>query len=223
LPAAVTITEGAVDANLVGAEYKGAYKAAIDAVCVAVDWSVQKAGHSQAVADATLLHLAKQIKMKPSGRAALFIGHFIAGRGEDITFNSATLLNEDPGVRRRVSTQIVERLRKNPGLSDKRMSGGDFVVSIRQRDYVIDDWQLALGSFAFEWEVVNKSGDKKRTFARVWGANEYKWHPAAARVTQCLHQAGDRLTRSEEIKSKNFWMVATPTVIVISTGQPVPD
>jgi hypothetical protein len=44
---------------------------------------------------------------------------------------------------------------------------------------------------------------------------------AADRVTQCIHQAGDRLTKSKEIRAKNFWMKAMPAVIVPSTGKPI--
>jgi hypothetical protein len=55
--------------------------------------------------------------------------------------------------------------------------------------------------------------------ARIYGANEYKWHPASPRVTQCLHQAGDRLTTSN-IKSMYFWMIARPCVIDLATGFP---
>jgi hypothetical protein len=101
------------------------------------------------------------------------------------------------------------------------MSGGDYLIPIRQKDYAISDWKNALRSFSIEWELFELSSDKKRSFAKVWGANEYKWHPAADRVTQCIHQAGDRLTRSKQIKAKNFWMKAMPSLIVISTGKPV--
>lgn len=206
-----------------GRAFKGIYKASIEVVCTSVDLYAKAVGESKAIADVMLFEMAKELKMNPEGRAAKFVDHFLFGGGEDIVFSAGQLLNDDPGVRKRVSDAIVESLRNKPSLLTKRknMSGGDYLIPIRQRDYVISDWKNALGSFAIEWELVNLSSDKKRTFAKVWGANEYKWHPAADRVTQCIHQAGDRLTRSKEIRARNFWMKAMPSVIVISTGKPV--
>ena len=206
-----------------GKAFKGIYKASIEVVCTAVDLYAKASGDSKAIADVMLFEMAKEIKMKPEGRAAKFVDHFLFGGGEDIVFGAGTLLNEDLGVRKRVSDGIVERVRNDPSLlkSDKKMSGGEYLISIRQRDYANSDWRNALGSFSIEWEFATLSQDKNRMFAKVWGANEYKWHPAADRVTQCIHLAGDRLTRSKEVKAKNFWMKATPAVIVISTGKPV--
>ena len=205
----------------IGGIYRGAYKAAIELVCTSVDAYAKVAGQSQAIADVMLFEIAKHIEMMPEGRAAKFLDHFLFGGGEDMTFYSATLLNEDIGVRRRVSDVIGEKLRANPSLAKKNMSGGEYVISIRQRDYLIPDWKNALGSFAFEWELANLSSDRKRIFANVWGANEYKWHPAADRVTQCIHKAGDRLAKSKEVRARNFWMIGKPTIIVISTGKPI--
>ena len=206
-----------------GRAFKGIYKASIEAVCTAVDLYARASGDSQAIADVMLFEMAKELKMKPEGRAAKFVDHFLYGGGEDIVFGAGTLLNEDLGVRKRVSEGILEKIRNNPSLlkADKRMSGGEYVISIRQRDYANSDWRNALGSFAIEWEFAALSLDRNRMFATVWGANEYKWHPAADRVTQCIHQAGDRLTRSKKVKATNFWMKAMPAVIVISTGKPV--
>lgn len=203
--------------------FKGIYKASIELVCTSVDLYAKAVGESKAVADVMLFEMAKEIEMTPEGRAAKFVDHFLFGGGEDIVFGAGTLLNEDIGVRNRVSGAILESLRNKPSLltKEKNMSGGDYLIPIRQRDYAISDWKNALGSFAIEWELVNMSSDKKRTFAKVWGANEYKWHPAADRVTQCIHQAGDRLTKSKEVQARNFWMKAMPTVIVISTGKPI--
>lgn len=211
------------DSTELGNAFKGIYKASIELVCASVDLYAKAVGDSKAIADVMLFEMAKEIKMKPEGRAAKFVDHFLFGGGEDIVFSAGMLLNEDPGVRKRVSDAIVERLRTKPSLltMEKDMCGGDFLIPIRQRDYAISDWRNALGSFAIEWELVNLSFDKKRSFAKVWGANEYKWHPAADRVTQCIHQAGDRLTRSKEVKARNFWMKAMPAIIVISTGKPV--
>jgi hypothetical protein len=200
---------------------KGVYKAAIELVCASVDLIAKMSGDSKAIADVTLFEIAKSAEMKPDGLAAKHLDHFLFGQGEPIEFRLATLLNEDVGVRKRLSDSIVQRLQGNPSLARKNMSGGDFVVPIRQRDFAIPDWRNALGSFPIEWEVVNISSDRRRTFALVQGANEYKWHPTADRVTQCIHKAGDRLTRSKEVKARNFWMIAIPCIIVVATGRPI--
>ena len=211
------------ETSLAGHARFGLYKSTIELVCASVDLYARAVGESKAIADVMLFEMAKEIEMRPEGRAAQFVDHFLFGGGEDVVFSSGTLLNDDLGVRKRVSDTIVERLRANPKLlTDKKaMSGGDYLISIRQRDYTNSDWKNALGSFAFEWELVAQASDRRRTFALVSGANEYKWHPAANRVTQCIHQAGDRLTRSKEVKARNFWIKAMPAVIVISTGKPV--
>lgn len=243
------------DAKEVGRIFHGTYKAAIDLVCGAVDSYAKSEGQSQEFADIVLFELAKAIKMKPEGRAAKFLDHFLFGNGDPIEFDCATLIKEDRGVRQRVKSEISRRLQSCPRLSARKMSGGAFLIPIRQRDYEVSDWLNALGSFAIEWEVVDTQRSVGRgslgssTLGRDWidpgtlsltrntspsarheppllpqkvkiyGANEYKWHPAAPRVTQCLHQAGDRLAKSR-VKSMNFWMIARPCVMDLSTGLP---
>jgi hypothetical protein len=249
------------DVREVAAEYRGAYKGTIDLVCDAVDRYAKSQGWSQEQADIVLFELAKAIKMKPNGRAAKFLDHFLFGNGDPIEFDCATLIREDRGVRQRVKDEITRRLQRRPDLRTRRTSGGDFLIPIRQSDYQVSDWLNALGSYAIEWEAFEESigtsargslcssalgqewidfGTLSRTKmpspanrsssghcgvldspqkARIYGANEYKWHPAAPRVTQCLHQAGDRLTTSR-IKSMNFWMIARPCLIDLGTGFP---
>lgn len=201
--------------------FKGTYKQSIELVCNAVSLYARVTGESKTIADVLLLEIARQIKMNPEGRASQFLDHFLFGGGEDIVFESGLLLNEDIGVRKRLSSEILHRVSSGPSGDERTISGGAFVVSIRQKDFAVQDWQFALGSFAFEWELVQLSSDKKRLFAKVWGANEYKWHPAADRVTQCIHKAADRLTGAKEVRAKNFWMVARPCTIVVASGKPL--
>ena len=244
------------DGSELGSAVHGTYKAAIDLVCDAVDAYHRNTGQSKEMSDVFLFELAKAVEMEPEGRAAKFLDHFIFGNGEPIAFDCAQLVKDDAGVRRRITSQIRSRLLADAHLCHRNISGGDFLVAIRQKDYEVGDWKNALGSFPLEWEVVdalecsvagplcvstrgtdwldpgttaltrhrapNPLGNlmfamPKRV--KVYGANEYKWHPAAKRVTQCIHQAGDRLTRSK-IRSMNFWMVARPCVIDLGTGMP---
>lgn len=241
-----------VDSKEIGHVVFGGYKAAVEAICKAVDLYAKTSGQSQEHADVVLFELAKTIKMKPDGRAAKFLDHFLFGNGASIEFDCSALIMEDKGVRYRIRTEIWNRLQDNSGLGYRNMSGGSFLIPIRQRDYQVLDWQFALGSFAIEWEVVEPFGNPNSLYGpvhggridsvaslylrsrspgslydcsviptkvKIYGANEYKWHPAASRVTQCLHQAGDRLTKSR-IKSMNFWMIARPCVIDLHTGLP---
>ena len=211
------------DVAVVGKIYKGLFKASVELVCTSVDLYAKAVGETKSIADVMLFEMAKEIKMRPNGRAAAFVDHFLFGGGEDVEFSARTLLEEDAGVRKRVADEIAERVKKNPALKKKArmISGGDYVIPIRQRDYANSDWKNALGSFAIEWEFVDLMAEKNNLVAKVWGANEYKWHPAADRVTQCIHQAGDRLTRSKQIRARNFWMKASPALILEPTGKPI--
>lgn len=227
-------------------------KAAINLVCEAVKLYASAAGESEESADVFLFELAKAVEMSPDGRAAKFLEHFIFGHGQPIKFECADLVEEDAGIRRRITSEISRRLTANAELTHRHLSGGEFCVSIRQKDFEVPDWCLALGSYAIEWRVVNspalggsmcassrgndwidpgtnaltrhRGPDTLADFyavkpkkVRIYGANEYRWHPAANRVTQCIHQAGDRLTRSR-LHSMNFWMIAKPCTIDLDTG-----
>lgn len=244
------------DADEIGSAVFTTRRAAISLVCEAVKLYASNAGESQEFSDVFLFELARAAEMSPDGRAAKFLEHFIFGGGEPIEFECADLVKEDAGVRRRVTSEISRLLKANAQLTNRHLSGGEFFVSIRQRDFEVSDWRNALGSFGVQWEVVasppmggsmctsSRGGDwidagtnaltrhrapdiladfyavtpKK---VRIYGANEYKWHPAANRVTQCVHQAGDRLTRSR-MHSMNFWMIAKPCTIDLETGLGTP-
>ena len=243
------------DATQAADGFAWAYKSSIELVCAAVDSYAKSEGLSQDAADVLVLELAKFIKMQPNGRAAKYLDHFLFGDGTRMDFDCATLIREDAGVRERVRSEIRKRLKANPALTVQNKSGGAFTVWIRQKDFAMPDWHLALGSFPINWEPL-ASGSVGRAGAlcssetgtdwldsgtlarvrhqspverlqrlapprkvRISGANEYKWHPAAPRVTQCLHQAADRLTKSQ-MKSQNFWMFAKPCALDLISGMP---
>jgi hypothetical protein len=238
--------------SLAGQVLANAYKSSIELVCDAVDSYAKNEGMNRDMSDLLVLELAKFIKMKPGGRAARYLDHFLFGDGSRMEFECATLIREDAGVRERVRSEIRQRLAAHPELAAQHRSGGPFTVWIRQKDFAVSDWHLALGSFPINWEPLS-SGSGGRACSpdagadwldagtmarsrhqspterllrvvlpskvRLSGANEYKWHPAAPRVTQCLHQAADRLTKSK-VKSQNFWMAAKPCTMDLSTGLP---
>jgi hypothetical protein len=225
-------------------------KAAIDLVCEAVDIYAKKYGEPQAAADIRLFKIAEVVTMKKNGRAASFLEHFLYGDGSPIEFDLALLLRESAAVRTLISKTITSRLQANPELVNRTMSGGPFEFPIHQWDYHLadHDWEYALGTFFIEWEVdaskspqsssspqssrpggtVAKTGMLPPTsfsipslpeHAKIYGAKEYHWHDKTQRVTECLHQAGYRLAAAGV--AKNFWMIAKPCVIQISTGWPV--
>jgi len=243
------------DIGRVAKAYKEVYKSSVDFVCDAVAAYAKSEGLSQDSADVLLLELAKYIKMRPDGRAAQYLDHFVFGDGSTKSFDCATLILQDAGVRERVRSEIRKRLRAHPELATRTMSGGLFTVWIRQSDFQQADWLLALGSFPIEWQAIGPGSSRgggglcsahlgqewldtgtlarakhqspmdrissvaTPTRARLSGSNEYKWHPAAPRVTQCLHQAADRLAKSR-VQSMNFWMVARPCTMDLHTGLP---
>ena len=138
--------------------YLGIYKASIELVCESINLLAKISGFPQESADSAVLELAKQIKMKPEGRAARFLDNFLFKNGSKINFDSSLLFAEDQGVLSRVRTTVAERIMNDPGLEarTKIKCGEEYLVWVRQSDFTNSDWRLALGSFPFEWEVVGQ-------------------------------------------------------------------
>lgn len=115
-------------------------KTAIEAACEAMRLYAMSIGESQTFGDLMLFEWAREAEMSPSGKASEYLDHFLFGGGETKTFETAHLLNEDPGVRRRVSGVITAALRTNPNLltTPKNRSGGEYVAAVRQGDRPID-------------------------------------------------------------------------------------
>lgn len=185
--------------------------ASISAAAILAEKYVTWKTGSKSDGDAAALNLAKTIMMKPNGRAAEYLDHFLKGSGETKTFEAAHLLAAEPGIRSRVYSEI---LRKDLGIkvgSERRPTSVDPVITIFQKNYIDQDWWFALGTFGFDWDVIGRAKD--RFFVKIAGKNEYKWHPEEDRITKELHQAGDRLVKDG--KAKNFWIVANPAVLSI--------
>jgi hypothetical protein len=208
-----------VDIKTEASTYYGLYKTSIQLVCEAMEIIGTTGGYAQTTIDGGLLELVKGMKMMPNGKAAEFLDHFLYGGGKPKTFQTHALLTQDVRLRTVLITEINRRLQRNPNLVNRMQSGGDFLVPIRQRDFGNNDWRLALGSFPFEWQVTGSGNSPNERLIKVWGANEYKWHPSADRVTQCLHQAGNRLHKAKTVASKNYWMHAAPCILSSPTGR----
>jgi hypothetical protein len=203
-----------------------ARKAPISLACALTEKYLELRGRSQDQRDKSALELAKWVTMKPGGRAEKYLNHFLGGSGNPVEFTMKDLLSEDSLVSTRVE---MELLRKLPALSNKstpadivnpRTKVGserhewsvDPCITIFQKNFSNQDWWYALGTFNINWKVLQTSA--QHHYVKVWGENEYKWHPEEDRITQCLHQAGDRLAHTG--KGRNFMMRSIPGVVVLS-------
>jgi hypothetical protein len=202
-----------------------AKKGIAEYVCGSISFGADVRGYNQEVADLALLELARQIKISPNGRASEHLDHFLDGTGDAIYFDTGTLLNEVRGVRDRISS-VVSQAISSDSIPVRRMSGTQKGMKIDIGQDVYDsteigqDWKNALGSYVFDWDFASSSNDKTRSIIEISGSNLYQWHPTVERWTQCIHEAGARLTESS-IKAKNFWMIAKPCLVSIHTWKPV--
>jgi hypothetical protein len=181
-------------------------------------------GASQNEKDVFALELAKTIKMKPNGLAAEYLDHFLSGKATDKKFDTMRLLREDIGVKNRVVDEVSRRalgirtLREKA--EDSRMSlsavaqRDRHLITVFQKTYKLPDWQLALGTFTFDWEVIYET--EEAMTVNLWGSNKYQWHPNSQRMTQFLHQAGARLHNNRYAAPKNFDIVAAPAQLKVS-------
>lgn len=156
--------------------------------------------------DNMTLQLAKWTQMSPNGEAAKHLDQYLLGKG-DLRVDIQKVLREDAKVRLKVHSFIVAALR------DGQTSG---TVPIPQRDYSNKDWQFAIGSMNINWTFPSYLGSDK---VHIGFRNEYRWHPNDARITQCVHQAADRLRTGI---ARNYWMEgsAEVTLWIIELGFP---
>ncbi|HEX6813857.1 MAG TPA: hypothetical protein VF384_19705 [Planctomycetota bacterium] len=159
--------------------------------------------------DRATLDIARWWEMTPGGQAALHLDHYLAGSGAELTVDLAKVLQDDGGVRRKVQTEVIAALRQG------KASG---TVAIPQSTYKVKDWHLAIGSMNINWTYPSPHGPDR---VHIGFRNEYRWHPKDARITQCIHQAADRLKTHG---AKDYWMTGK-TELVLSladTGAKTP-
>lgn len=181
-------------------------------------------GATRAERDRFKLRLARHCAMEPHGLAAEYLDHFLKGSGSPRLFSTEQLLRDDPGVAERLHGEVYRRVHGiktvRERVTDSRMSPAPWVlqdrkiITIFQHTYATRDWQLALGTFPFEWQVIGQSEEVYRV--RVWGENTYTWHPDSRRITRFLHQAGSRLSTLGE--ARDFKIAATSHVLSIAKG-----
>jgi hypothetical protein len=206
-----------------------AKKAPISAACKLTEAYIALKGGSREQADQTALQLAQFITMKPNGRAAKYLDHFLRGSGEPITFEMKELLAQDSLIRSRVELEIMRKMsvaadptgaprtprEKTNGVkvgTERHDWSVDPCVTLFQKSYSDQDWWFALGTFNVDWKL--QMSAEGYHYVQLSGENEYKWHPEENRITQCLHRAGARLTSAGS--GSNFMIRAIPCVIVLS-------
>lgn len=146
--------------------------------------------------DATTLAIAKWWEMTPNGRAAAHLDQYLEGRG-DLRVDLAKILQDDKAVQSKVHTEIIFSLREG------KVKG---TVAVAQTVYSNKDWQFAIGSMNVNWTFPSIQGTDK---VHVGFRNEYRWHPNEARISQCVHQAADRLRVG---KARNYWQEGSAEV-----------
>ena len=172
---------------------------------------------TRAMADRALMEVANIYKFRNRGRAARHLTRYLQGVGGEESFPLADLLLEDESVRR-----VVVRTMNQPFTPRERG-----IIVIRQRDYRINDWWGALGSFTVYFSEIGtmKVLGRDTKVALAYGVNEYIWHPNdSRRLTQCVHQAAERLAHHTDNRvpvAKAFHIYATPTHIDMATGMPI--
>ncbi|MFB8342181.1 hypothetical protein ACWGNA_13295 [Brucella cytisi] len=203
-------------------------KSDIDLACRSLQFAGKLNGWSQTEIDLAIMSAARDKTMPRDGRAEAHLRHYLLGSGLPKTFGAHLLINEDPGVRARLTSSISATLannldpvtgRVNPGIRGK--------VWLRQQpmDFRNRDWLFAIGSFLMEWEFVNEFVGQTGlpiVTVRVHGQNEYQWHPDAPRRTQCVHQAAERLQKplAGFTAARNYMMVASPALLYLPKPNP---
>lgn len=173
---------------------KAANKLLIEAVCALTS-------------DKKTLEIAEWAMMRQEGMASKFLHRYLDGLGGIEYVDINTLLREDAGILDAIQEKISSELRPDP---PKRRG----TVPLPQSKFKNRDWQFATGSINMNWRLI--SLDQKASTAEVELSfqNEYRWHPDEPRVTQCLHQAAERLRTSGS--ARNFTMVGQPTKVKIT-------
>lgn len=110
--------------------------------------------------------------------AQSMLDHYLKGTATDVAVDTDKLMRDDPILARYIIAEIK-----------KEMAAGNTSgsVPVAQERYSQQDWRMALGSINMQWVVISGSE------VEIWFVNLYRWHPTAARVTQCVHQAAENL------------------------------
>jgi len=146
--------------------------------------------------DSVTLAIAKWWELTPNGHAAAHLDQYLEEKG-DLRVDLAKVLQDDQSVQSKVHTEIIFSLREG------KVKG---TVAIPQATYSNKDWQFAIGSMNVNWTFPSSVGNDK---VHIGFRNEYRWHPNEARISQCIHQAADRLQTG---KARSYWQEGSAEV-----------
>jgi hypothetical protein len=119
----------------------------------------------------------------------------------------------DQAVRNKLALGIIDTAKKHPS---GKLDGS---VPIRQIDYSVREYQLAIGSMFINFFVDDSQESRERNRASssrtavvlVSVRDLYRWHPTAGRKTQCVHEAAEALKTNG---AKDYWMVGSARVLL---------
>lgn len=184
----------------------------IDAVCAVTS-------------DRTTVDIARWVMMDLPGRrrAKEFLQHYLNGSGADKIIDMQEFLRDCPVVRQRVSDAIFKQIEIEPAKikGSVPLPQGVFGNSPSEQD-----WRYATGSLNMNWQIEMLSqrlahytprlelpGIREECLCVLLSfTNIYRWHPEAARISQCVHKAANNL---KVTGAKEFNMKSGPTAIEI--------
>jgi hypothetical protein len=169
------------------------FKLIIDVVCAATT-------------DQNTLATAEWATMRTGGHASTFLHRYLDGRGGNEYIDINTLFREDPALLKTTQEKIIADLRAKPS----KESG---TIPLPQRVFSNQDWRYAIGSLNLDWRLVTWNANSTTPEVELSFKNKYRWHPNEPRVTQCIHQAAERLKTSG---AADFWMIGRPVRIKIT-------
>ena len=192
-------------------------KTLIDAVCAVTT-------------DAMTLEIAEWVTMDLPGRkrAAEFLHHYLAGTGLPKYVNIADLFHADPGLKKIVVATIARDLAGGgpaigmpapyQNLSSRAVLGRTSgKVPLPQSAWAntptAQDWRYAIGSLNLDWKLITRLPGAPKAEVELSFKNEYRWHPKAERISQCVHQAAENLKVKGD---RDYWMYGQPHRIEVA-------
>lgn len=181
----------------------------------------QAKGKSRREAMVTAMREAAKMRFEANGRAMKYMERFLSGKGGEESFKWEELSRDDATVKKRVHSELVRRTLQIPTLREQYENppskAPDSVITIFQPNFSSVDWWGALGTFNINFLVRQPpSTPVPYVQVRIWGENEYKWHPDRDSASQKLHKIGDELTQPGTPRAKNFLIKMEPIDISVS-------
>jgi hypothetical protein len=117
--------------------------------------------------------------------------HYLEGGGAEWPINVTEMLLTNPRAKERIARHIGSgHAVGDRGQWRDTTTGG---APIRQVDYDVEDWRLALGGVdEVNWEIIAGPAADGSMRVQISIVDPYEWHPDEDRGTQCLHETMER-------------------------------